>query len=58
MVPAGVRCRVIAREREDYINGEIVQYDGERRPIMSVITERDDGCDVAVLAPCARAEAA
>jgi len=40
--------------RQDYVAGEIVQYDGWGRPIMSVITERPDGSnDVAVLAPTA-----
>lgn len=55
MVPAGVRCKVEAVEREDYIAGELVQVDGDGRPIMRVETTRDDGNDVAVLAPCATA---
>jgi hypothetical protein len=51
MVPAGTRCKVQAREREDYVGKEMVQTDGEGRPVMSVVTTRDDGTDCAVLAP-------
>ena len=58
MVPAGTRAKVEAREREDYVNGEVVQtvdVDGKARPIMSIVTTRDDGQDCTVLAPQARA---
>lgn len=55
MVPDGVRCKVEAREREDYVGNEIPQYDGEGKAIMSVVTTRDDGQDCAVLAPTALA---
>lgn len=54
MVPAGTRCKVIAVERGDYVGDELVQTDGEGRPVMSVVTVRDDGMDCAVLAPTAR----
>ncbi len=54
MVPVGTRAKVEAHEREDYINGEAVQLDPERgRPVMSVVTTRDDGQDTAVFAPSA-----
>lgn len=53
MVPAGTRCKVEAVERGDYIGKDEPQYDGEGRPIMSVVTTRDDGQDCAVLAPAA-----
>jgi hypothetical protein len=53
MVPAGTSCKVEAREREDYVAGDMVQTDGDGRPVMSVVTTRDDGTDVAVLAPAA-----
>lgn len=53
MVPAGTSCKVEAVERDDYIGGEDVQYDGNGRPVMAVVTTRDDGNDVAVLAPTA-----
>ena len=53
MVPAGTRCKVEAVERQDYVGRELVQRDGEDRPVMAVVTTRDDGTDCAVLAPCA-----
>lgn len=53
MVPDGLKCKVEAVERGDYVGKEVVQTDGEGRPIMAVVTTRDDGNDVAVLAPCA-----
>jgi predicted RNA-binding Zn-ribbon protein involved in translation (DUF1610 family) len=53
MVPAGVRAKVTAHEREDYIGGEDVQVNDRGRPIMSVVTTRDEGNDVAVYAPTA-----
>jgi hypothetical protein len=55
MVPDGLRCKVEAVEREDYVGKEMVQTDGDGRPVMAVVTTRDDGNDVAVLAPCATA---
>lgn len=56
-VPAGTTAKVEAREREDYVAGELVQTDGEGRPVMSVVTTRDAGQDCAVLAPTAHAGA-
>lgn len=53
MVPAGTRARVSAVDREDYVGSEIVQTDGEGKPVMSIVTEREDGQDCAVLAPLA-----
>lgn len=55
MVPAGTRAEHRALEREDYVNGDNVQVDGEGRPVMSVITVRDDGQDCTVYAPTASA---
>lgn len=55
MVPDGTRAKVETREREDYIGAERVQVDGDNRPVMSVVTTRDDGQDCAVLAPVASA---
>lgn len=49
----GVRSNVTAVEREDYVGSEIVHTDGDGRPKMAVVTERDDGQDVAVLVPAA-----
>jgi hypothetical protein len=53
MVPAGTACKVEARDREDYVGRELVQKDGEGRPVMSIVTTRDEGMDCAVLAPTA-----
>lgn len=53
MVPAGTRCKVEAREWEDYVGTEMVHTDGTGRPFNSVEVTRDDGNDLAVLAPCA-----
>lgn len=55
MVPAGTRCKVEAVERGDYVGRELVQTDGEGRPVMAVVTTRDEGQDCAVLAPAASA---
>lgn len=53
MVEAGVRCKVEATVRDDYVGSEDVRFDGEGRPIMNVRTTRDDGEDLAVYAPTA-----
>jgi hypothetical protein len=55
MVRAGTRCKVEAVEREDYVGQEDVQLDGNGRPVMSVVTTRDDGQDCTVFAPTAYA---
>lgn len=55
MLPKGTRAKVTAVEREDYVGTEKVRLQ-DGRPIMAVITERDDGQDVAVFAPTARIE--
>lgn len=55
LVREGLRCKVIAHEREDYIGSELVTVDGNGRPIMNVETVRDDGTDLVVYAPCATA---
>jgi hypothetical protein len=54
MVLEGTRVSVRAVVREDYVGSEDVRYDGEGRPVMAVVTERDDGMDRAVFAPTAR----
>ena len=53
MVPAGTSCKVEAVERGDWVGDELVTCDGDGRPVMSVVTTRDEGQDCAVLAPCA-----
>lgn len=55
MVQEGVRCKIEAVEREDYVGKEDVQLDGDNRPIMSVVTTREDGQDCVVYAPAATA---
>ncbi len=55
MVPAGVRAEHRAVEREDYIGREHVRLDGHGRPVMSVLTVRDEGQDCTVYAPTASA---
>lgn len=47
MVPAGTRAKVTAVEREDYMGDEKVGR------TMAIVTERDNGQDVAVFAPTA-----
>lgn len=54
MQPAGTKAKVAAVVREDYVGRELVQTDGEGRPVMSIVTTRDDGQDCVVLAPAAR----
>jgi hypothetical protein len=56
-VPAGTRAKVETVERGDYVGRERVQTDGDGRPVMAVVTTRDDGQDCAVLAPTATASA-
>lgn len=54
MVPAGTSCKVEAVERGDYIKDEIVQLNAAGRPVMSLVTTRDDGQDTTVFAPLAQ----
>lgn len=54
MTKAGTKAKVELREREDYVGDEQVQlFNG--RPVMSIVTTRDDGQDVVVFAPTATA---
>ena len=57
MLPKGVAAKVEAKEREDYVGKEMVQTDENGRPVMSVVTTRDNGQDVIVFAPTATARA-
>lgn len=54
LVPKGTDCKVEAVEREDYVGKEMVQVDGNDRPVMAVVTTRDDGQDCTVFAPTAQ----
>jgi hypothetical protein len=59
MVVAGTAAKVEVREPEDYIRSELVQRDPEQgRPVMAVVTTRDDGQDTAVFAPAATGQGA
>jgi hypothetical protein len=53
LLKEGVRAKIEVVERPDYVGGELVQVDGNGRPIMSVVTTRDDGQDCTVFAPVA-----
>jgi len=55
MVPEGTKAEARPIERQDYIGADLVQADGNGRPVMAVETVRDDGQDVAVYAPVAQA---
>lgn len=57
MVPKGTSAAVTAVLREDYIGTENPLLDGKGRPVMAVKTIRDDGQDVAVMAPTAKGKA-
>jgi hypothetical protein len=59
MVLAGTAAKVELRERDDYVGNDRVQLDPERkRPVMSIVTTRDNGNDVVVFAPTAVARGA
>ncbi len=56
LLPKGTKAKVEVREREDYVGDETVQLDPELgRPVMSVVTTRDNGQDAMVFAPVATA---
>ena len=54
LVRKGVRSRLVAVVREDYVGNEVVTLNSDKKPIMAVRVERDSGFDVAVFAPVAR----
>lgn len=53
LVPANTKAKHERVERGDYIGAERVQTDGDGRPVMAVVTTRDDGQDCTVFAPTA-----
>ena len=56
MLEQGTAGKIELHEREDYIGGELVQLDPERgRPVMSMVTVRDDGQDARIYVPTATA---
>lgn len=56
-VTAGTKAKVETVDRGDYVGRDIVQTDGAGRPVMAIVTTREDGQDCAVLAPTATASA-
>lgn len=52
-VRKGVAAKHEARLREDYVGDEHVQTDDAGRPVMSIVTTRDDGQDTRVFVPVA-----
>lgn len=54
-VEDGVAAKVEAKVREDYVGTERIPAEIGGRPIMSIVTTRDDGQDCAVFAPVATA---
>ena len=56
-VRAGTRAKVEVVTRDDYVAGEKgLRYDESGRPVMSVVTTRDDGQDCTVFPGIATAE--
>ena len=54
LLPAGTKAKVELHEREDYVGDEVVRLDPElHRPVMSIVTTRDEGMDTVVFAPTA-----
>lgn len=52
-VPDRTRCKIVTVEREDYVNDDRAVTDSDGRPVMAIVTVRDDGQDCAILAPTA-----
>lgn len=46
MIREGIRCKVEAAERDDYLGREIQNTGDDGRPYMSIRTTRDDGEDL------------
>lgn len=55
LIRQGVRCKVEAEERGDYLGREVQATGDDGRPYMAVRTTRDDGDDLAVNAGLAQA---
>lgn len=52
LIPKDTKGESRLIEREDYMGKETVQTDSEQRPVMAVVTERDQGQDCTIFAPC------
>ena len=55
-VEEGIKAGIKVNRRGDYVGTDLVTTDGEGNPVMSVTTERNDGEDCAIFAPCATAK--
>lgn len=55
LVRKGVSAKLERVMRQDYVAGEKVQTDDEGRPVMAIVTTRDNGQDTTVFAPTATA---
>lgn len=53
MLLKGTKAKVYSVEREDYVGKDIVRLNDAGRPIMSIVTERENGQDAIVFAPTA-----
>ena len=54
MLEQGTAGKIELREREDYIGDDLVQLDPEQgRPVMSMVTTRDEGTDARIYVPTA-----
>jgi len=53
MLPSTTKAKVEMNERQDYQGGEILTMDVNNRPVMSIVTTRDNGTDALVFAPLA-----
>jgi hypothetical protein len=53
MLPFGTKGKVEVHEREDYIGKGGVRLDENGRPVMNIVTTRDEGQDCMVFAPTA-----
>jgi hypothetical protein len=56
LIRAGIRCKVTAEERADYLNGDVQAAGDDGKPYMAVRTTYGDHDDLLVNAGLARAE--
>jgi hypothetical protein len=55
LIRAGIRCKVEAEERQEYLGTEVQQRGDDGRQYMAVRTTRDEGCDLVAFAGLATA---
>jgi hypothetical protein len=54
MLLEGVKGKHVQNDPEGYVGDELVQHDDRGRPVMNIVTVRDEGQDCTVYAPTAR----